>query len=38
MALLEDPPVRPGVADHSQVRSAVPDTDVHDRRDHDEQQ
>jgi Cu+-exporting ATPase len=37
MALLEDPPVRPGVADHSQVRTMVPAAAAHDRHDHDNQ-
>src|SRR6266404_1369012 len=35
MALLEDPPVRPGVADHSQVRSALPAAEAHD--DHEDE-
>ena len=36
MAVLEDPPVRSGIADQSQVRTTVPATGVHD--DHDDQQ
>jgi Cu+-exporting ATPase len=35
MAVLEDPPVRQGVADQSQVRATVPAAEVHD--DHDDQ-
>ena len=35
MAVLEDPPVRPGVADQNQLRTTVPAADVHD--DHDDQ-
>jgi len=35
MAVLENPPVRPGVADQSQVRTTVPAAEAHD--DHDDQ-
>ncbi len=35
MAVLEDPPVRPGVADQSQVRTTVLAAEAHD--DHDNQ-
>src|SRR5580704_2185455 len=35
MAVLEDPPVRPGVPDHSQVHTTVPAAEAHD--DHDDQ-
>jgi cation transport ATPase len=35
MAVLEDPPVRPGVADQSQVRTTVPAAEAHG--DHDNQ-
>jgi P-type Cu+ transporter len=35
MAVLEDPPVRPGIADQSQVRTTVPGAEAHD--DHDDQ-
>src|SRR5258705_11846636 len=35
MAVLEDPPVRPDVADQSQVRTTVPAAEAHD--DHDDQ-
>jgi hypothetical protein len=35
MVVLEDPPVRPGVADQSQVRTTVPAAEAHD--DHDNQ-
>jgi cation transport ATPase len=37
MAVLEDPPVRPGLADQSQVRTTVPAADAHDDQDHDDQ-
>ena len=37
MAVLEDPPVRPGVADQSQVRAAVLAAEAHDAHDHDDQ-
>ena len=33
MAVIEDPPVRPGVADQSQVRATVPAAEAHDDRD-----
>jgi len=35
MAVLENPPVRPGVADQSQERATVPEAEAHD--DHDNQ-
>src|SRR6202048_3347869 len=35
VAILEDPPVRPGVADQNQLRTRVPAAEVHD--DHDDQ-
>lgn len=35
MAVLEDRPVRPGVAEQSQVRTTVPAAEAHD--DHDDQ-
>jgi hypothetical protein len=35
VAVLEDPPVRPGVADQSQVRATVPAAEAHDDHDHD---
>jgi cation transport ATPase len=35
MAVLENPPVRPGVADQSQVRTTFPAAEAHD--DHDDQ-
>ena len=37
MAVLEDPPVRPGVADQSQVRTTVPAAEAHDDHDHNNQ-
>jgi Cd2+/Zn2+-exporting ATPase/Cu+-exporting ATPase len=35
VAVLEDPPVRPCVADQSQVRTTVPAAEAHDDHDHD---
>ena len=37
MAVLEDPPVRPGLADHSQARTTVPAAEVHGDHDRDDQ-
>jgi len=33
VAVIEDPPVRPGFADQSQVRATVPAAEAHDDRD-----
>jgi len=37
MAVIEDPPVRPGVADQSRVRTTVPAAEAHDHHDRDDQ-
>jgi len=37
MAVIEDPPVSPGVADQSRVRTTVPAAEAHDHHDRDDQ-